>query len=69
VQPVTKVIQHDAAVAAEHADRPGVPYGLDVLEPQFLAPVPGGRLEAEVFRRRARGEQDDRAAAGPTPAS
>jgi hypothetical protein len=54
VQPVAQVVQHHAALAAEHADRAGFPHGLDLGNRQLLAPVPGGRLEAQVLRRRAR---------------
>src|SRR5580704_7756635 len=59
VQPVTEVVEHDAAVAPEPAHRPRLPQRLHVPQAQLLAPVTGGGLETEFLRRRARGEQHD----------
>jgi hypothetical protein len=59
VEAVTEVVQHHAALAPEHADRPGFPDSLDFLDAQLPAPVPGRGLEPEFLRRRACSEQDD----------
>ena len=57
VQPVAEVVEHDAAAAPERAHRPGLPQRLHVLDPQLLAPVAGGGLEAQLLWGRAGGEQ------------
>ena len=59
VQPVAEIIEHDAALAPESARGPGFPERLDFVDPELLAPVPGGGLEAELFGGRAGGEQYD----------
>jgi hypothetical protein len=59
MQPVGQVIEHDARLAAEHPYWPGLVQRLDVRAVDALAPVPGGWLEPQVFRRRARGEKYD----------
>jgi hypothetical protein len=65
VQPFAGIVQHHAGFAAIHADRPRFPQGVDLGPDHRLAPVPGGRLEAEFLRRRAGREQDDLGAGGP----
>ena len=59
VQPVAEVVENHAALAAEGADWPGLPEGLDVVQAQLLAPVAGRGLEAELFRWRAGSEEHD----------
>ena len=58
MQAVGEVVEHDAALAAEHADRPGLVQRLDIDPAHLLAPVPGRGLEAQSLGRRAGGEQD-----------
>jgi hypothetical protein len=59
VQAVGQVIKDDAAFAAEHSDRARLVKGLHLGAGDLLAPVPGGRLKLQVFRRRAGREQHD----------
>jgi hypothetical protein len=59
VQPVTQIVKDHASLAAEYADRLGLPDRLHLAEPQLPAPVAGRRLEAEFLRRRAGREEDD----------
>jgi hypothetical protein len=67
VQPVAEVVEHDAALAPEPADRPGLPQRLHLLDAQLLAPVTGGGLEAELLGRRAGGEQHHVTVGGADP--
>ena len=56
VQPVTKVIEHQAGVATVVAHRPGLPQRVEVADVDLLAPVPGRAAKTELLWRRARGE-------------
>ena len=58
MEAVGEVVEHDAAFTAEDADRPRLIQRMNVIPAHLLAPVPGGRLEAEGLRWRAGGEQD-----------
>ncbi len=58
VQPVAHVVEHQAGLAMERADRPGLPQHVHLGPDDPLAPVPRGGLEAEFLGWRAGGEQD-----------
>src|SRR5258706_7361044 len=57
MQAVGEIIEYDAALTTEHADRPRLVQRLDVGPANPLPPVSGRWLEAEFLGRRARGEQ------------
>src|SRR6266704_3547647 len=58
VQAVGEVIEHHAALTAEHTDRPRLVEHLDVSAADFLPPVPGSRLESQLLGRGTGREQD-----------
>jgi len=59
MQPIAEVVKHHATLTAEHADRPGLPHSLNVMNRQLLAPVSCRWLESKLLRRRAGGKQHD----------
>ena len=65
MQPLAEVVENDAALAAERAYWTRLIKRLHVGPPYPFAPVPRRRLEAQVFGRRARGEQHHIGLVGP----
>jgi hypothetical protein len=60
MQPVAHVVEHEAGLAAIAADRPGLPQGVDLVQPHLLAPdAAGSGREPVLFGRRWGGEQGD----------
>src|SRR5258708_2687919 len=59
VQAVGEIVEHDATLTAEHADRPRLVQCLNLVPAYPLPPVPGRRLETQVLGWRASGEEDD----------
>jgi hypothetical protein len=57
VEPFAELVEHDAGLAAEHANGTRFPQGIDLSPDHLLAPVSGGRFEAEFLRRWAGCEQ------------
>jgi hypothetical protein len=58
VQAIGEIVQHDAGLSPERADRPRLIEGLYIGAVHLLAPVAGRWLETQDLRRRTGREQD-----------
>jgi hypothetical protein len=56
VQPLAEVVKYEAGLAPVLTDQPGLPERRQIEDADLFAPVPGRGREAEILRRRPRGE-------------